>query len=162
MEFWQKKWHGFQNFFYVSRGTILDRFLEKTNYAFCSSFLVVEQKRWLLAWNFWQVCLNCSFCVHRNVFGVFLEGSLMVRAFSVSERNYPYFRKKTRQSCQKYTLRLQRNNYRTICGRKNLCSNFLVFEQKNRTFGLKLLPGLSKLQPTSPEERLKEFFCKFV
>ena len=122
-----KKWQGFQNFFYVSRGTVLGRFLEKTNYAFCSSFLVFEKKRGLLAWNLWQVCLNCSFCVHRNVFGVFLEGSLMVRAFSVSERKYPYFRKKIWQVCQNYTIRLQRNNSWTICGRKNICSNFLVF-----------------------------------
>ena len=39
-----KNWQGFQNFFYVSRGTALGRFFgKKTIFAFCTSFLVSEQ-----------------------------------------------------------------------------------------------------------------------
>ena len=117
-----KNWQGFQNFFYVSRGTALGRFFWK-------------KKRFL----------------H------------FVRVFWSLSKIILIFAEKIWQGCQNYIIRLERNNSWIICGRKNICSNFFWFLSKtNRIFGVKLLPGLSKLQPTCPGERLKDFFCKFV
>ena len=59
----------------------------------------------------WQLCQNCSLRVQRNVWRFFLEGKVIVGAFSVAERKYPAFSKKFMEGLPKGLFTWPQQNF---------------------------------------------------